>query len=72
MKVLHISDNGVELILWKTQTKFLMYKTFSNNNLNQKGIGLFITKKPGWRHERHIWSRVNQTWEPHLKIYIRW
>jgi hypothetical protein len=23
MKVLHISDNGVELILWKTQTKFL-------------------------------------------------
>jgi sensor histidine kinase regulating citrate/malate metabolism len=41
MKVLHISDNGVELILWKTQTKFLGCTKHSAIILNQKGIGLF-------------------------------
>ncbi|RKS94048.1 PAS domain S-box-containing protein [Flavobacterium limicola] len=44
MKVLQISDNGIGIDLVRNADKiFGMYKTFSNN-LDSKGIGLFITK----------------------------
>lgn len=44
MKVLQISDNGVGIDLVRNADKiFGMYKTFSNN-VDSKGIGLFITK----------------------------
>lgn len=43
-KVLQISDNGVGIDLVKNADKiFGMYKTFTNN-VDSKGIGLFITK----------------------------
>nr|WP_314897093.1 PAS domain S-box protein [uncultured Flavobacterium sp.] len=44
MKVLQISDNGIGIDLVRNADKiFGMYKTFSNN-VDSKGIGLFITK----------------------------
>ncbi|MFV8327715.1 PAS domain S-box protein [Flavobacterium sp. ZS1P14] len=44
MKVLQISDNGVGIDLVRNADKiFGMYKTFTNN-VDSKGIGLFITK----------------------------
>ncbi|MFV8271420.1 PAS domain S-box protein [Flavobacterium sp. GT2N3] len=43
-KILQISDNGVGIDLVKNADKiFGMYKTFTNN-VDSKGIGLFITK----------------------------
>jgi hypothetical protein len=44
-----------------------MYKTFSNNPESKRN---WLIPKPGWPWTAILWSRVNQTWEPHLKIYI--
>jgi len=44
IKTLQISDNGIGIDLEKYGDKiFGMYKTFSNN-IDSRGIGLFITK----------------------------